>query len=216
MHQFDLKNKTAIITGGAQGFGLDIAKRFLKSGAKVIIWDIDEKELKNAVNIVNDSNLSYSVVDVSNFKNVKETVNEITKSSNIDVLINNAGITGSTSSLWDYDVDDLGYKYNGNSVSAAMAITALKYLDEDNQKRGYISDCYSAAIERTDTIELIEHDKNIISSRHLCQIVVDQRDEFVDYMSNLGISCGVHYKPNNRLNIYKKFDRGNLIFGCAL
>ena len=42
MHQFDLKKKTAIITGGAQGFGLDIAKRFLKSGAKVVIWDIDE------------------------------------------------------------------------------------------------------------------------------------------------------------------------------
>ena len=73
MHQFDLKGKTAIITGGAQGFGLDIAKRFLKSGAKVIIWDIDEKELRNAVNVVNNSNLSYSVVDVSNFKNVNDT-----------------------------------------------------------------------------------------------------------------------------------------------
>ena len=48
MHKFDLKNKTAIITGGAQGFGLDIAKRFLKSGAKVIIWDIDEEELKRS------------------------------------------------------------------------------------------------------------------------------------------------------------------------
>ena len=106
MHQFDLKGKTAIITGGAQGFGLDIAKRFLKSGAKVIIWDIDEKELKNAVNVVNDSNLSYSVVDVSNFKNVKDTVDKVVKSSNIDILINNAGITGSTSSLWDYDVDE--------------------------------------------------------------------------------------------------------------
>ena len=43
MHQFDLKNRTAIITGGAQGFGLDIAKRFLSSGAKAIIWDIDEE-----------------------------------------------------------------------------------------------------------------------------------------------------------------------------
>ena len=106
MHQFDLKGKTAIITGGAQGFGLDIAKRFLKSGAKVIIWDIDEKELKNVVNVVNDSNLSYSVVDVSNFKNVKDTVDKIVKSSNVDILINNAGITGSTSSLWDYDVDE--------------------------------------------------------------------------------------------------------------
>ena len=60
MHQFDLKNKTAIITGGAQGFGLDIAKRFLKSGAKAIIWDIDEEELKKAVKAVNDPDLSYN------------------------------------------------------------------------------------------------------------------------------------------------------------
>jgi 3-oxoacyl-[acyl-carrier protein] reductase len=106
MHQFDLKAKTAIITGGAQGFGLDIAKRFLKSGAKTIIWDIDEVELKKAVNKIDDPNLSYSVVDVSNFKNVNEAVDKIAKSSNIDILINNAGITGSTSSLWDYDIDE--------------------------------------------------------------------------------------------------------------
>jgi NAD(P)-dependent dehydrogenase (short-subunit alcohol dehydrogenase family) len=106
MHQFDLKNRTAIITGGAQGFGLDIAKRFLNSGAKAIIWDIDENELKKATNKINNPNLSYNVVDVSNFKKVKETVDEITKYSNIDILINNAGITGSTSSLWDYDVDE--------------------------------------------------------------------------------------------------------------
>jgi 2-dehydro-3-deoxy-L-rhamnonate dehydrogenase (NAD+) len=106
MHQFDLNGKTAIITGGAQGFGLDIAKRFLNSGAKAIIWDIDEKELKKIVKEINNTNLSYNVVDVSNFKNVKETVDEITKSSNIDILINNAGITGSTSSLWDYNVNE--------------------------------------------------------------------------------------------------------------
>ena len=106
MHQFDLKNKTAIITGGAQGFGLDIAKRFLKSGAKTIIWDIDEEELKKAEKELNNQNLSHYIVDVSNFKEVKKIVDEITKSSKIDILINNAGITGSTSSLWDYDVDE--------------------------------------------------------------------------------------------------------------
>ena len=106
MHQFDLKNRTAVITGGAQGFGLDIAKRFLDSGAKAIIWDIDEEELKKAIKETNNPNLSYNVVDVSNYKNVKETTIEIEKSSNIDILINNAGITGSTSSLWDYDVDE--------------------------------------------------------------------------------------------------------------
>jgi 3-oxoacyl-[acyl-carrier protein] reductase len=106
MHQFDLNNRTAIITGGAQGLGLDIAKRFLNSGVKTIIWDIDENELKRATQELNNPNLSYNVVDVSDYKNVKETVDEITKSTNIDILINNAGITGSTSSLWDYDVDE--------------------------------------------------------------------------------------------------------------
>ena len=106
MHQFDLKNRTAIITGGAQGFGLDIAKRFLDSGAKAIIWDIDEAELKKATEKIKNQNLLYNVVDVTNFKNVKETINEIVKYSNIDILINNAGITGSTSSLWDYNVDE--------------------------------------------------------------------------------------------------------------
>ena len=106
MNQFDFKNKTAIITGGAQGFGLDIARRFLKSGAKTIIWDIDKEELKKASNELDSPNFSYNIVDVSSFKNVKETVDELTKSSNIDILINNAGITGSTSSLWDYNIDE--------------------------------------------------------------------------------------------------------------
>jgi NAD(P)-dependent dehydrogenase (short-subunit alcohol dehydrogenase family) len=106
MHQFDLKNRTAIITGGAQGFGLDIAKRFLNSGAKAIIWDIDEDELKKVTKEINNPNLSYNIVDISNFKNVRETIDEIIKFSNIDILINNAGITGSTTPLWDYDVDE--------------------------------------------------------------------------------------------------------------
>ena len=46
---FDFKNRTAIVTGGAQGFGFDITKRFLKSGAKVIIWDNDSKAIESAV-----------------------------------------------------------------------------------------------------------------------------------------------------------------------
>ena len=106
MHKFDLLNKTAIITGGAQGFGLDIAKRFLSSGAKAIIWDIDENELLKASKELNNPNLSFNVVDVSNFKTVQETVDDITKDNNIDILINNAGITGSTSSLWEYNNDE--------------------------------------------------------------------------------------------------------------
>ena len=102
---FDFKNRTAIVTGGAQGFGLDIAKRFLSSGAKVIIWDTDLKMTQKAIEVLNNPNLSSNIVDVSNFKEVEKCTNEVIKNSNIDILINNAGITGPTASLWEYDVD---------------------------------------------------------------------------------------------------------------
>ena len=105
MHTFDFKNRTAVVTGGAQGFGLDVAKRFLESGAKVFIWDIDEKLLKSAVDEVKNPNLFYSVVDISNYQDVEKNVEDITSKSNIDILINNAGITGPTGPLWEYDVE---------------------------------------------------------------------------------------------------------------
>ena len=102
---FDFKSRTALVTGGAQGFGLDIVKRFLDSGAKVIIWDIDPKMIEKATKDLNNPNLSSNIVDVSNYKEVENCTNDITKNSNIDILINNAGITGPTASLWEYDVE---------------------------------------------------------------------------------------------------------------
>ena len=106
MIKFDFKNKTAIVTGGAQGFGLDIAKKFLSFGAKVIIWDFDQKETENIVKKINNENLSFDIVDVSNFDEVNNVANKITKSNTIDILINNAGITGPTAELWNYDVNE--------------------------------------------------------------------------------------------------------------
>ena len=102
---FNFDKKTAVITGGAQGFGFDIAKRFINSGAKVIIWDIDPKMLEKAVKDIDNPNLSSNVVDVSNYKEVESCTNLILKSSNIDILINNAGITGPTATLWEYDIE---------------------------------------------------------------------------------------------------------------
>ena len=102
---FDFRNRTAVVTGGAQGFGLDIAKRFLKSGAKVIIWDTDSKMVKKAIKDLDNSDLSSKIVDVSNYKDVENCANEIMKNSNIDILVNNAGITGPTASLWEYDIE---------------------------------------------------------------------------------------------------------------
>ena len=102
---FDFKNRTALVTGGAQGFGLDIAKRFLNSGAKVIIWDIDPKMIEKAKKDLDNTNLNSNIVDVSNYKEVENCTKEITKKTNIDILINNAGITGPTASLWEYDIE---------------------------------------------------------------------------------------------------------------
>ena len=102
---FDFKDRTAIVTGGAQGFGLDIAKRFLISGAKVIIWDVDPKMLEKATEGFNNPNLSTKNVDVSNYEQVESSVKEIVEKTKIDILINNAGITGPTSTLWEYDID---------------------------------------------------------------------------------------------------------------
>ena len=103
-NEYNFNNRTALITGGAQGFGLDIAKRFLNSGAKVIIWDIDTELLESAKEDINNDNLSSDIVDVSNYKDVESATSKILKNSKIDILINNAGITGPTEPLWKYDV----------------------------------------------------------------------------------------------------------------
>ena len=102
---FDFKGRTAIVTGGAQGFGLDITKRFLRSDASVIIWDNDQKMVEKAIEDIKSPNLSFNIVDISNYSKVEECVQEITKQKNIDILINNAGITGPTATLWEYDIE---------------------------------------------------------------------------------------------------------------
>jgi NAD(P)-dependent dehydrogenase (short-subunit alcohol dehydrogenase family) len=122
---FNFKNRTALVTGGAQGFGLDIAKRFLESGAKVIIWDIDTKILEKASKDLKNSNLSTYIVDVSNFEEVKNCVNEINKKFKIDILINNAGITGPTASLWEYDIETWKKVVNVNLIGTFYCCKAI-------------------------------------------------------------------------------------------
>ncbi len=102
---FDFKGRTAIVTGGAQGFGLDITKRLIRSGASVIIWDNDQKMVEKAIEDIKSPNLSFNIVDISNYSKVEECVQEITKQKNIDILINNAGITGPIATLWEYDIE---------------------------------------------------------------------------------------------------------------
>ena len=107
MINFDLKDRVAIVTGGAQGFGLAITQRFIKSGAKVIIWDIDNKTTEDSVKKINSENCIYQIVDVKNFDQISENIAEAEKKFNkVDIFINNAGITGSNATIAEYSVEE--------------------------------------------------------------------------------------------------------------
>ena len=106
MNRFDLSNRTAIVTGGAQGLGFGIAKRFIESGAEVIIWDIDKELIKQAEKELKSDKLTSQAVNVTDFKDVKKNIDQITEKKRIDILVNNAGITGLTAKLWDYPIDE--------------------------------------------------------------------------------------------------------------
>lgn len=102
MINFDLNNRTAIVTGGAQGFGYAVVKRFLNSGAKVIIWDIDKKFIEIALKDSGSEKLSYQIVDITNFEEIKKNFNDICKDNKIDIFVNNAGVAGLNDKVWNY------------------------------------------------------------------------------------------------------------------
>ena len=103
MNKINLENRVAIVTGGAQGFGLAITKRFIESGAKVLIWDKDTEYL-NKVDLKNTQKIE---VDVSNYKSVENAFAEsLTHENEIDILINNAGIAGPNFKTWDNPLEE--------------------------------------------------------------------------------------------------------------
>ena len=107
MINFNLSNRVAIVTGGAQGFGLAISERFIQSGAKVIIWDIDKEAVETAIKKINSKNCIYQIVDVTNFEEIKKNLNDIESNhGKIDIFINNAGIAGINTTVAEYPLDE--------------------------------------------------------------------------------------------------------------
>ena len=115
MIKYDLNNRVAVVTGGAQGFGLAVTERFIDAGAKVVIWDIDEEAIKNALDKVKSENLSYQIVDVSNFENINKSLLETEiKLGKIDIFINNAGVAGMNTTVAEYPLDEWSKVINLN------------------------------------------------------------------------------------------------------
>ena len=126
MIKYDLNNRVAIVTGGAQGFGLAITERFIEAGAKVVIWDIDENAAKDAIGKVKSENLTHQIVDVTNFEIVNQNLKVVEKKhGKIDIFVNNAGIAGMNTTVAEYPLDEWKKVMNLNLNSVFYCCKAV-------------------------------------------------------------------------------------------
>jgi 3-oxoacyl-[acyl-carrier protein] reductase len=107
MNAYDLKDRVAIVTGGAQGIGLAVVQRMLASGARVSIWDRDQALLdKTVADLADKDRVQGLAVDIADLANV-ERATAATKDrfGKIDILVNNAAIVGPNATTWEYPPD---------------------------------------------------------------------------------------------------------------
>lgn len=129
-----LKNKVALITGGAGGIGQATAKLFLEQGAKVMLVDLSREKLQETKNILNNNNVDFFVADVSNPKDSKQYVNAtINKFGRIDVFFNNAGIEGKVLPLDTYPLDTF---HQVIDVNVKGVYYGLRYVFPHMKKQG--------------------------------------------------------------------------------
>ncbi|MCR9236254.1 MAG: SDR family oxidoreductase [Alphaproteobacteria bacterium] len=104
MNKIDLNHQHAVVTGGAQGLGFAMAKRFVASGATVTLWDMDEERLASAKQELGEAATTI-FVDVSDWDAVNAARSETDGYGDISILVNSAGIAGPAEPLDVYDID---------------------------------------------------------------------------------------------------------------
>ncbi len=103
-NDIDLKGRTAVVTGGAQGFGRAISERFVKSGARVAIWDQDIALAQKTARELGPS-VTAIACDVADPDAVGKAVDATLGGlGHIDILVNNAGIAGANAKTWETEV----------------------------------------------------------------------------------------------------------------
>lgn len=108
---------------------------------------------------------------------------------------------GKGSYKWLYEVEQEGFKYHGNSIMAAMALVALQYLDEDNAYRRQIAAWYDERLG--DDVHRVLVAPGCESSRHLYQVLVEDRNQIIVGLNEQQIYPGVHYRDNTLYKMYR-------------
>jgi len=105
MNRIDLHDRVAVITGGAQGFGYASAQRMLDSGASVMLWDIDSQRVEQArAELSGRGNVGCAVVELTQEASIEAAAKAtLERYGQIDIVVNNAGITGGNGTTWEFD-----------------------------------------------------------------------------------------------------------------
>ncbi len=108
MNAIDLSGRVAVVTGGAQGIGYAVSRRFLQSGAKVAVWDMDESMMSEAVGtLAEHGDVHPCKVDITSANDVAQALEAtVSKFGKVDILVCNAGIAGMNAKTWDYPVEE--------------------------------------------------------------------------------------------------------------
>jgi len=105
VNQLDFRNRRAVVTGGAAGIGFAVADRLAQSGAKIALWDRDERALANAGEKLDVAVMTHAL-DVTDHHAVERAAQATAERlGGIDVLVCSAGITGPNTTTWEYPVE---------------------------------------------------------------------------------------------------------------
>ncbi|MCE1166122.1 MAG: DegT/DnrJ/EryC1/StrS aminotransferase family protein [Bacteroidetes bacterium] len=107
---------------------------------------------------------------------------------------------------WYYDIDDLGFKYNMNDLSASIGLVQLKKLDSMNRKRSAIIRMYLDGLRGLKKIRPILPFEPEIFSYWLFGVRCAKRDDLIKFLKDSGIATGVHYVPLNMVNYFRKWN----------
>ena len=103
---------------------------------------------------------------------------------------------------WNYGVDYVGFKYNGNAIMAGIALAQLPYLDEENARRREICAMYDKAFEGNPNIRIIRAPYPEECAYHIYEIVVPDREALLGELAKHDIYGGVHYRDNTEFSMY--------------